>query len=239
MLLNLAHGVRQLVFPDVCVRCEQLIADRALAMCPDCVQLLASDPHFSCPRCSSTVGEFTDLHKGCPRCRDERFHFDSVTRLGPYENDLRDAVIAMKHLPGETLATAMGQLLAQRREDRFRALPVHVVIPVPLHWWRHLWRGYNQSAAIGAPIAQLLKVAMPTGWLRRSRVTKRQGLMGKSDRKANLVNAFQCTSRARLNGLTVLLVDDVLTTGATASEAARTLKANGALSVHVAVLAHS
>ncbi|HEX3147865.1 MAG TPA: phosphoribosyltransferase family protein [Gemmataceae bacterium] len=159
-------------------------------------------------------------------------------RVGAYDGPLRDAILQMKHLPGETLAEAMGHLWARHHEQRLRSLGVHVVVPMPLHWRRRLRRGFNQAELLAAPIAQLLGVELQIGWLQRIRATKSQLQLSKTERRTNLAGAFRCATRARLNGLTVLLVDDVLTTGATASEAARALKAGGALDVHVAVLAH-
>ena len=238
MLVELARGFRQLVYPVVCVRCEVLVARPDDDFCPDCTGLLTADPHFACPRCTTTVGEHTDVSDGCPRCRGERFHFDSAIRLGLYDGALRDAVLAMKRSPGQLLAECVGRLWAHYHADRFRALGVGVVIPVPLHWWRRFRRGYNQAEALSAPVAQLLGVDHRPGWLRRIRPTPSQAKSSVSDRRTNVRGAFAVTPGARLGGQSVLLVDDVLTTGSTANEAARVLRNAGATAVHVAVLAH-
>ena len=238
MLLELVRGFRQLVYPGVCVRCADLVADPAADFCPSCCDLLTNDPNRTCPRCSSNVGEFADVSAGCPRCRDDRFHFDSVFRLGPYEGDLRDQILAMKRRAGQTLAECVGRLWANHHADRFRALGATVVIPVPLHWWRRFGRGYNQAETIAESVAQLLRVPLRPGWLRRIRATESQAQKSRTERRANVRGAFRATRSARLKGATVLLVDDVLTTGSTATEAARALKAGGAATVHVAVLAH-
>jgi ComF family protein len=238
MVPELVRGFRHLVYPGVCVRCEALVADPADDFCPACADLLTADPHFTCPRCTSTVGEHTDVSAGCPRCRDDRYHFDSAVRLGPYDGPLRDAILTMKHRPGETLAECVGRLWARHHADRFRALGIGVVIPVPLHWWRRLRRGYNQAETLAAAIARQLDVKHRPGWLRRTRPTRYQARLAESDRRANVRGAFGVTRGARLQGKTVLLVDDVLTTGSTAGEAARSLRQGGATTVHVAVLAH-
>jgi ComF family protein len=202
------------------------------------VRALTEDANFTCPRCSSTVGEHADVSAGCPRCRGDRFHFESAGRLGPYDGVLREAVLAMKRRPGETLAECLGRLWARHHADRFRALGVRVVIPVPLHWWRRFRRGYNQAESLAAAIAGQLGVDHRPGWLRRRRPTASQAQLPESTRRTNVRGAFRPGRGARLAGLTVLLVDDVLTTGSTASEAARALKEGGAAAVHVAVLAH-
>lgn len=238
MLAELVRGFRQLVYPAVCVRCQVLVDDPADDFCVSCAGVLAADPHYTCPRCTSTVGEHADVSAGCPRCRDDRFQFGSASRLGPYDGALRDAILAMKHRSGEAMAECVGRLWARHHADRFRSLGVNVVIPVPLHWWRRFRRGYNQAETLSAAIARRLGVEHRPGRLRRVRATPFQAKLAESARRTNVRGAFRASRSARLAGTTVLLVDDVLTTGSTASEAARALRQAGATAVHVAVLAH-
>ncbi len=238
MLPDLARGLRDLVYPNVCVRCESLLADSAIDFCPTCVQAITHDPFATCPRCSSSVGEFSYLAEGCPRCRDDRFHFDGVIRLGPYDGLLRDCILSMKHRAGETLAECVGLLWARHQEACFREIGADVVIPVPLHWWRRLRRGYNQSECLALAVAAHLKVPHSPSALKRIRPTKSQVVLTATARRENLKGAFRASRRTNVSGRKVLLVDDVLTTGSTVSDAARALKEAGASAVHVAVLAH-
>jgi ComF family protein len=238
MLLDLARGVIQLVYPAVCAGCEAVVADPAADFCPDCAGAITADPYHTCRRCTSNVGEFANVSAGCPRCRDERFQFDAALRLGPYDGRLRDLILSMKHRAGEGLAEAFGRLWAEHHADRFRALRIGVVIPVPLHWWRRFRRGYNQAETVAAAIARHLGAEHRPRWLRRIRPTASQVGLSDSERRTNVRGAFRADRGARLPGATVLLVDDVLTTGSTASEAARALKAAGARAVYAAVLAH-
>lgn len=237
MFPELARGFHQLVYPPICAWCEGLVAEAEEDFCPGCATALTADPHFTCPRCTSTVSRHADVSAGCAGCRDDRFQFASATRLGPYDGPLRDAILRMKHQSGETLAAHVGRLWARHHADRFRTLGVGVVIPVPLHWWHRFRRGYNQSEALAAQVAQLLTVPHRPGWLRRVRRTRDQTQLTASERRANVRGAFRATRGARLAGATVLLIDDVMTTGSTASEAARALRRAGAAAVHVAVLA--
>jgi ComF family protein len=239
MFLDLVRGFRQLVYPPVCARCAILIDDSQTDFCPDCTRALTEDPGFTCPRCAGTVGQHTDTSTGCPQCRDERFHFDSAHRLGPYDGVLRDAILAIKRPHGETLGECVGRLWARHHADHFRALGISVVIPVPLHWWRRLRRGHNQSEHLSAAVARILGVEHRPGWLLRVRPTPKQVNQSPTKRRTNVRGAFRAARGAHLTGRVVLLVDDVLTTGSTASEAARALREAGAKSVHVAVLAHA
>jgi ComF family protein len=237
MLVALANGLRQLVYPGVCAGCEALVANPEMDFCPDCDRALTADPHFACPRCAGTVGEFADVSNGCSECRGERFYFDSALRLGPYDGRLRDLILAMKNRPGEALADSVGRLWAVHHAERFRALGVDLVVPVALHWWRRLRRGFNQSEYLSGGIARSLGLEHRPGWLRRVRPTRSQTELSASERRENVRGAFRAGRGAILAGRSVLLIDDVLTTGSTASEAARALRVGGAGAVHVAVLA--
>jgi ComF family protein len=111
------------------------------------------------------------------------------------------------------------------------------VVPVPLHWRRRLSRRYNQSDALAQRIARRLGVPCASGHLRRVQATPFQTRQTPAQRRENLRKVFR--AYGRLDGKRVLLVDDVLTTGSTASEAAKVLKKQGAARVIVAVLARS
>jgi ComF family protein len=238
MLLDLARGIRQLVYPPICARCDELNSTAIDDFCPNCTRALTDDPHFTCPRCLSTVGEHADVTDGCANCRNERFQFDSAFRLGPYDGILRDTILTMKLRNSEMLGDCVGRLWARHQADRFRALKVQVVIPVPLHWWRRLWRGHNQAEHLSAAVAAMLGAEHRPGWLRRIRPTPSQMTKTPAERRTNVRGAFGAARFSQLKGRSVLLIDDVLTTGSTASEAARVLRAAGAQPIHLAVLAH-
>jgi ComF family protein len=118
-------------------------------------------------------------------------------------------------------------------------LQVEVVVPVPLYWLRRLTRGYNQSAAVAGGVARVLGLPCRPRWLRRVRNTPKQVGQSLAARQENVRGAFRARRRAPLAGRSVLLVDDVMTTGATLGEAARALRAAGAARVAVAALARA
>ena len=233
------RGVLDLLYPPGCHLCEAILADGAADFCASCRAELTGDPHASCPRCAATVGPYSHLAGGCARCRDEAYHFEAAVRLGPYAGRLREAILRIKHASGEALAEALGRLWAEVVGPRLDAWHADAVVPVPLHWMRRWSRGYNQAAALARALAGRLGMPYRPRWLVRRRHTPKQTLQSPTARWESVRGAFHARRRPGLLGRTVVLVDDVLTTGSTCSEAARTLKAAGAARVVVAVLAHS
>ncbi len=145
----------------------------------------------------------------------------------------------MKNRWNEGLAELMGEWWAAVAQPRFASLGVDCVVPVPLHWLRRWQRGYNQSASLALGLATGLRLPVQKWWLKRIRNTPSQKILSATARKENVRGAFGVRSTAALAGRSVLLVDDVMTTGATAHEAARMLRKAGAKRVLVAVLARA
>jgi ComF family protein len=238
-LRTIASGLTQLLYPSTCWACGLLTHDKLPLFCDACEKALTVDPHPTCPRCSSTVGPHSVLIDGCPECRGESFGFDEVIRLGPYQGMLREVVLRMKHANGEDLAEAVASLWAGRMGRRLIAFAPDVVIPIPLHWTRRWQRGFNQSAILADALAKALKVPCQPTWLERRRATPHQTAQPSgASRRDNVKKAFHAGKAPALHGKKVLLIDDVLTTGATASEAARALRPCKPAKIMVAVLAH-
>jgi ComF family protein len=152
---------------------------------------------------------------------------------------LRDAILKIKRADYEGLAELLGENLALRQRDRLLSLAVDAVVPVPLHWSRRMIRGYNQASALAHGLGGRLGLPRRYHWLWRVRSTRSQKSLSVTERMENVRNAFTVRRGLRLNGKHILLVDDVLTTGATLNESARALLRAGASKVSVAVLARA
>jgi ComF family protein len=239
-ILNLTRSVGDLFWPRVCHLCGQDPLDSASphCLCQACERELSVDPHAYCPRCLGSIGPHADARSGCPRCVNDEFRFSRAVRFGVYSGRLRDAILQMKSLSGDALADTLGRLWAKSRFDQLRDLQAQIIVPIPLHFWRRWQRGYNQSLAVARGLAAVLGLPVEPRALRRVRSTPMQTSQTPSQRRTNLVGAFRVPVSARVQGLRVLLVDDVLTTGATADAAARVLLEAKAAQVDVAVLAH-
>jgi ComF family protein len=239
----LLRGLLDLLFPPACLVCNQALASSLSAadpysdrLCTPCQTELSHRPVPLCPRCAAEVGPHTHLADGCPSCRDESYQFERALRLGPYDGVLRDVVLRMKQPRQEGFAELMGAWWAEQLRAQLLDLGADAVVPVPLHWRRRWERGYNQSAALARGLAGRLRLPLHPAWLRRIRYTPPQTSQTPAQRRENVRGVFQTRRRVRLHGRTILLVDDVMTTGATASECARALRAAGAVRVVVAVL---
>jgi ComF family protein len=235
---ELGQGLLQLLYPGCCLSCGQPLAATCPHFCDTCRAALLTDPHRSCPRCAASVGPYALLDGGCADCRGRPLPFDAALRLGPYERLLCELVPRLKSHAGEGLAEVLGELWAAHAAARSHAAQAEVIVPVPLHWLRRLRRGYNQSAAIAGGMARVLGLPCRP-WLRRVRNTPKQVGRSFAARQENVRGAFRARRRAPVAGRSVLLVDDVMTTGATLAEAAGALRAAGAARVTVAALARA
>jgi ComF family protein len=238
LVTDLGRGMRQILYPGLCAVCSTPLGDRPGDFCDDCRATLLDDPQPACPRCASTLGQNLPVGERCPRCQDESFQFEGVIRLGTYDGARREVILRMKHGRYEALSECIGELWAEHAADRLKAVQAVTVVPIPLHWRRRWRRGYNQAEVLARALASRLHLACDARWLRRLRPTPKQTDVAPSARRGNVRGAFRAAPSSKWRGATVLLVDDVLTTGSTASEAARALREAGAARVSVAVLAH-
>ena len=233
-------GAQHLIYPGCCLLCGQPLSEEQTHFCSLCHHELFTDSESTCPRCAGAIGPFTVIDGRCHACRKESFAFDQVLRLGRYDGLLREVVLRLKKQSGEGLAELLGECWAREAASRFVSLHFDALVPVPLHWRRRWQRGYNQSAALCRGLGMCLRVPNHPSWLRRVRHTPQQTTRPTpAERKANVRDAFRSRPGAPLAGRSILLVDDVMTTGATVAEATRALLAAGAARVSVAVLARA
>jgi len=213
-----------LLYPRECAGCgTRIVEARRLAFCAACEALLEWIAPPACPRCgASRPGE------RCGECDGREFRFAGATALGKYDGRLRDFLLILKFRGGRYLADEFGRRLAARLDRKF-----DLVVPVPMSRWKLLFRGYNAAALVAERLARHAGLPFGPRAIRKIRRTKPQAELEREARLANPKGAYRAS---RVRGA-VLLVDDVLTTGATANACAEALLAAGASEVRVAVVA--
>lgn len=228
-----------LVFPPHCCFCRADLEQHVSQMlvCELCECELTEHGVVRCRRCGAVGADSSG--ETCQDCRRVKYWFDRVVSLGPYDGLLRSAVLRTKAASGDSVAATLGSLLAQRRREAIGTDVAQIVVPVPMHWTRRIRRGTNGVTVIAARLAKELRLPLAAGALSRRRNTRLQNGLLRQQRFANVRGAFRWTDRYDFRGAHVLLVDDILTTGATASEAARMLKRAGAVQVAAVVLART
>jgi ComF family protein len=224
----------ELVFPWECQVCGE--AALGSPFCEACRRLLleaASAP--ACERCAMPLGPWADRRGGCSECRGRSLGFDAAIALGPYEGPIRDLCIRLKRERNAWLAPWLADLLVEARPGLATVSEGAWVAPVPLHWRRQWTRGYNQADALARRLARRLSLRLVQP-LRRAVATAKLAHVGRVERAEQMRGAFQTRRLVSLQGRTVLLVDDILTTGATCGAAARALKRQGAAKVVAVVI---
>ena len=241
-----ADGLTDLAFPPVCSFCDTDLGEAPVdkRLCPACSTAIVGEPVYRCTRCAAAVAP-TFIGNECPWCGERHYRFKRTVAIGRYHGPLRDAVLRLKHPGSEPLAAAIAEGLWRHAGDTLRAERIDLVVPVPMHWLRRIRRGWNSPELIATALARRLsvdagvKVRDYPRLLVRLRNTKPQAGLSQTERATNVHRAFGLRRRYRVEGATVLVVDDVMTTGATCSEAARTLLEAGAKRVVVGVLARA
>jgi ComF family protein len=187
------------------------------------------------------VGRWAVRREGCGECRGRRLGFDAAVALGPYQGPIRDLCLRLKHHPNGWVAPWLAGVLVDARpglRDESARSPGALVVPVPLHWKRRWLRGYNQAGELARGVSARLGLRR-ADLLRRVKTTEILAGLNRAERAQALRNAFRARGSPDLDGRTVLLVDDVLTTGATCGAAARALKRAGAKRVVAVVVARA
>ena len=235
MLSKLARSALDLVFPIHCSGCGReggVICGR----CADGLDQLTQPYCFVCAA-PGVAGV-------CRWCRQYPRGFDSLRSPYRFQGPIRDAIHALKYRGVRAAAETLGELMARHLELRFSSVwpgslwptSVDTLAPVPLHSRRLRSRGYNQSALLAREMGKSLNLPVRDDLLVRVKNARPQvDTQSAEERRNNVADNFRCQADA--TGLTVLLIDDVATTGSTLSECARVLKGAGASTVYALTLA--
>ncbi len=231
------RAVLDMLYPRSCIGCGAPAPETFRHVCWDCWSDAARiEPPF-CRLCGDPVAGAVDHGFVCYACAADKPFFDGARSAARYAGVVGEALRMLKYEKALWLAPDMAELLQGCLRAEYPDRKFDLVVPVPLHHVRRRDRGYNQSAVLAAELGRRIGCRSMPGMLRRNRPTTTQTNLTASQRLSNVENAFQSRRANWLAGRRVLLVDDVMTTGATVNACAKALKQGGATSVHVLTVA--
>jgi ComF family protein len=224
-LREIAHRVLDFCYPGTCAACSGA-CDGSDALCCDCtLKLMRLEMAPACDRCARPIPEFL---APCPYCTGDGLPpYDCIARLGIFDDPLKDIIHQAKYHRRWPLAEVVADRLLNHEsvkgilsETTARAARI---VPVPLYHWRQVSRGYNQSEVIARRIGKKsrIRIAHPVTRLRH---TETQTHLSRTKRVENLKDAFALTNARCVKGKHVIVVDDVMTTGATLQAVGRVIK---------------
>ena len=239
------RSLKDLLFPPVCVSCRSCVVDSQKSpvelLCQRCFSELRGNLSERADRCrccgfplAVLKYDETQISFGCLECRKWGFRFAGTVCLGSYEGLLQQLVLRAKSGSGAPIAYALGQAVGLV----LNPTRVEVVVPVPVHWRRRVKKQQNTAAVIAKGLHSAIpgRVMLKPEILRASRMTDKQGTLSPQQRRLNVRDAFEVSQPDAVKGKDILVVDDVMTTGATVHEITTLLLNAQAQSVSVAVI---
>lgn len=226
------------LFPPSCLLCG-LAPRPKTGLCEECQRRVTTPRERMCHNCAAPIGPHLHAQARCMHCKAENYAFRRVLALGEYDAELRRAVLAGKTPHGAPYIVALTDAFLDSAISELLTETYDAIIPVPHHWQRRFWQMHSASETVAERLAKQLRRPYAPHILRKPLATPLQAAAAPSERRRQQRGAFDVVPGCRLDGLRLLLVDDVLTTGATAHAAAQTLRSAGAADVIVAVLARA
>ncbi len=228
------HAVLRLLYPPRCLVCGSLSEE---VLCRGCFAQLKFIKPPMCDLCGKPYDELAHAAPICSDCRNTKRWFDRCRCAVRYEGVAREMIHKFKYGGERRLASEMARLMVEILNDF--PLQIELVIPVPLHSKRLRERGFNQSELIAELLSERVNVPMNSSLLIRIRETKPQFDLEPRERLNNVRGAFELVEASAVTGKVVLIVDDVMTVGATLNECARALRKGKPRAVYAAAFARA
>jgi ComF family protein len=235
-LRRLGRAVVDGILPPRCLSCGAIV-DEPDALCGRCWAAMTFFAPPWCAVCGLPFPHPMGDDAICADCARDRPSWDRARAVLRYDKHSRHLVLALKHADRTHLARALGGWM--RRAGAEVLDGADLIVPVPLHWTRLFTRRYNQAGLLAHAIRAAGGPPVAPDWLVRRRRTPSQGRLGPAARTRNVRGAFALRPGRSIRGQRIVLIDDVLTTGATVEECARILRRGGAEFVGVLTLARA
>jgi competence protein ComFC len=214
---QLFDGVLDIAYPPICLCCETFIERKNELICDRCWERAKQFDYPFCANCR----EVLEKNVTCPHCSDE--HAIPVFALGHFTEPLKEIIHRMKYYGYRRLADDLAYRLLDLYTDKMKTLKLDTIVPIPLHSYREKNRGFNQAALLSDIIGRGLAVGVDHKSLLKIRRTKDQTRLNPQQREENIKGAFKVFGE-ELKNKRVMIVDDVITTGATIREAHKMLE---------------
>ncbi len=237
---NSLLGSLHFFFPKECVHCGRLLDYRNREyLCPACEKLITQVCQPLCDRCGRPLSGEIEYSFDCPACRENPPRFrrarSAFLLIGPGKS----LVLKYKYSSNPYLSAPAINRIFKTGGEEYWWSDYDLIIPVPLHPRKARERGFNQSGVLAHGLSRRTGIKLSRKGLVRTRYTGTQTRLSRKDRRKNVKGAFRVSEGADLNGKSVLLVDDVYTTGATVNECANVLMEAGVVRVDVLTLARA
>jgi ComF family protein len=234
-LAEASDAIVSVFFPAGCRICDKLLTRASrVPICEECLASFEAPPEKKCELCGQPLAAMTAVKAGpfvCHACQQKTYAFDRARSFGIYDGPLVRAILLLKWERIEPLGSWFAQRLAEIARREVELLAGDVVVPVPLHRDRERERGYNQAGLISKPLARRLDLPHKSVLLMRTRPRPNKQVLSFEERWESVRGAFATRPGSQVDNKRVLLVDDVMTTGATLDACARALLESGAKSV--------
>lgn len=233
---DLFCAIMDFLLPPLCMNCDCSVSEHQ-TLCADCwkeVHFLA-EPLCGC--CGASFDLPVDEGTLCGACLDHTPVFNAARAAFLYDDVSKGLILRLKHADQLHPVPALAKWMV-RTGDEFWG-QADMIVPVPLHRWRLLKRRYNQAALLARGIGKHIDVPVVYDLLQRIKATESQGHKNRKERFDNLRGAFALKKDMNIKGKSIILIDDVFTTGATVETCAKLLKKSGAAKVFVVTLART
>lgn len=241
MLRRLMDGLADCLFPRICLACKDKLGESSVhnLICSQCWSKVKINLPPFCHSCGRHLEKGNLTKNICPRCLRTKLHFDRAFCPCVYTGVIKELIHLFKYNGKDHLGPALSGLMIDFiKEYNLPMDYLDLIIPIPLHKERFREREFNQAQILSNNISKEFNKEMANDCLMRMRHTKTQTELDLGQRMANVKGAFSLTKKTAIKGKNILLIDDVLTSGATSSEAAYALKDAGAAIVFVLTLAN-
>jgi ComF family protein len=235
-LRRLGRAVVDGVLPPRCLACGTIV-DEPDALCSSCWAGMTFFAPPWCAVCGLPFPHPMGEEAVCADCARQKPSWDRARAVMRYDKHSRHLVLALKHGDRTHVARALGRWMGRAGAELLQG--ADMIVPVPLHWTRLFTRRYNQAGLLAHAVRAAGGPPVMADWLVRRRRTPSQGRLGPVARVRNVRGAFAVRRGCDVKGKRIVLVDDVLTTGATVEECARVLRRGGAASIGVLTLSRA